>query len=70
MMIEPSVNKLTRKMSAYMLVSMSAKRARQLVLGAAPLSNVRSTKEVTLAANEIAEGKIIARKRIEEDGCE
>lgn len=58
-MIEPSINDLMKKAdSRYTLVVETAKRARQLVDGSPKLSKVSSDKEVTIAINEIAEGKI------------
>ena len=38
---------------------MTAKRARQIAAGAIPLTKVNETSAVTLAANEIAEGKVV-----------
>ena len=58
-MIYPSINDLMKKAdSRYTLVVEAAKRARQLVDGSPKLSRVNSEKEVTIAINEIAEGKI------------
>lgn len=58
-MIYPSINELMKKSdSRYTLVVEASKRARQLVDGALKLSKVNSDKEVTIAINEIAEGKI------------
>ncbi len=58
-MIYPSINDLMKKAdSRYTLVVETAKRARQLVDGSPKLSRVNSEKEVTIAINEIAEGKI------------
>jgi DNA-directed RNA polymerase subunit omega len=58
-MIYPSINELMRTTdSRYTLVVETAKRARQLVDGSPKLSKVNSEKEVTIAINEIAEGKI------------
>lgn len=59
MMIYPPVTELVKKTgSRYALVVETAKRARQLVDGSAPLSVVDSNKEVTMAVNEIYEDKI------------
>ncbi len=61
MMIYPPITELVDKTgSRYTLVIETAKRARQLVGGAQPLSNVKSAKEVTIAVNEIYEGKVEA----------
>lgn len=58
-MIYPSINELMKTAdSRYTLVVEAAKRARQLVDGSPKLSKVNSEKEVTIAINEIAEGKI------------
>ncbi len=58
-MIYPSINDLMKTTdSRYTLVVEAAKRARQLVDGSPKLSKVNSEKEVTIAINEIAEGKI------------
>lgn len=59
MMIYPPVTELVKKTgSRYALVVETAKRARQLVDGSLPLSTVDTTKEVTMAVNEIYEDKI------------
>lgn len=61
MMIYPPITELVDKTgSRYTLVIETAKRARQLVSGAQALSNVKATKEVTIAVNEIYEGKVEA----------
>lgn len=59
MMIYPPITELVKKTgSRYTLVIETAKRARQLSLGAVPLTNVDSNKDVTVAVNEVYEGKI------------
>ncbi len=59
MMIYPPITKLVEKTgSRYLLVVETAKRARQLVDGAQAMSDVDSNKEVTVAVNEIYDGKI------------
>ena len=61
MMIYPPISELVEKTgSRYTLVIETAKRARQLVSGAPSLSDVKTSKEVTMAVNEIYEGKIEA----------
>lgn len=61
MMIYPPITELVDKTgSKYTLVIETAKRARQLVSGALALSDVKSSKEVTIAVNEIYEGKVEA----------
>lgn len=59
MMIYPPIVELVKKAgSRYTLVIETARRARQISQGATPLIQTKSTKEVTIAANEIYEGKI------------
>ena len=53
MMVKPSVSELLEK-----LVVVTSKRARQLAEGAEPLTNKKEHSKVTLAAQEIAEGKV------------
>ena len=61
MMIYPPIAKLVKKTgSRYTLVIETAKRARQLVAGAPALVDVNTNKEVTIAVNEIYEGKVEA----------
>lgn len=61
MMIYPPIAKLVEKTgSRYTLVIETAKRARQLVAGAPALVDVNTNKEVTVAVNEIYEGKVEA----------
>lgn len=61
-MVTPSINTLLQKMdSRYALVVLAAKRARQLMEDESLLKsdeNMRSSKSVTNALEEIAEGKI------------
>jgi len=58
-MIEPSINKLMEKVdSRYTLVVAVAKRARQLTDGSEKLTHINSDKPVTVATNELCEGKI------------
>ena len=55
-MLYPSINLLRSKVdSSYTLVIMAAKRARDLIDGKPQLTEVESSKPVTLATNEIAE---------------
>ena len=61
MMTKPSVAELLEKVdNRYLLVIATAKRARQIAAGALPLTKVEARSTVTLAANEIAEGKVRA----------
>lgn len=58
-MVNPSTDYLMTKVdSRYGLVVCGAKRARQLLDGAEPQAELQSTKNVTNALEEIAEGKI------------
>lgn len=58
-MIEPSVVSLLKNIdNRYTLVVMTGIRSRQLIDGATPLVNVDSSKPVTVAINEINQGKL------------
>ena len=60
MMVKPSVNELLKKVdNRYTLVIMTSKRARQISAGMKPKTNVKEESPVTLAVNEIAEGKVV-----------
>ena len=57
--VKPSVNELLEKAdNRYELVIATARRARQIAEGAESKTNVKEESPVTLAANEIAEGKV------------
>ena len=59
-MIAPPLTALASKAnSRYSLVIATAKRARQIADGDEPLVSCESKKPVTIALNEIADGKII-----------
>ena len=59
MIVKPTVTELLKKSkNRYELVIATSKRARQISLGDAPLTKVKEESPVTLAANEIAEGKV------------
>ena len=61
MMIYPPITELVKKTgSRYALVIETAKRTRQLVEGAQKLSEVKTSKDVTVAVNEIFENKVEA----------
>ncbi|MBR5155032.1 MAG: DNA-directed RNA polymerase subunit omega [Clostridia bacterium] len=67
-MIYPPITELVKKTgSRYALVIETAKRTRQLVEGAQKLSEVKTSKDVTVAVNEIFEEKVeaVAKKRTE-----
>ena len=59
MMVKPSVSELlTKSKNRYELVIATSKWARQIAAGAKVLTDVKEESPVTLAANEIAEGKV------------
>lgn len=59
MMVKPSVQELLEKVdNRYRLVIVTAKRARQIANGDICMTRVKEKSPVTLAANEIAEGKV------------
>ena len=59
MMVKPSVQELLEKVdNRYRLVVVTAKRARQIANGDICMTKVKEKSTVTLAANEIAEGKV------------
>lgn len=59
MMVQPTVTELLKKVdNRYKLVVVTSKRARQLSQGATPLTKKQEESTVTLAADEIAEGKV------------
>lgn len=74
MMVKPSVTELLEKMdNRYELVVATAKRARQLSKGDKALTDKKEASTVTLAADEIAEGKVTLQenpKEIEENEAE
>ena len=57
-MIYPSMDKLENWGSKYALVTLAAKRAKQLKSGAPPLVDTDSRNPLTVALEEIAAGKI------------
>ena len=60
MMVEPTVTDLLKKVEdRYSLVIVSSRRARQIAAGSQVLTKVNEESSVTLAANEIAEGKVV-----------
>ena len=60
MIVKPSVNELLKKVdNRYSLVVMVSKRARQIAAGQEAMTNVKEESPVTLAVNEIAEGKVV-----------
>ncbi|MBP3464475.1 MAG: DNA-directed RNA polymerase subunit omega [Clostridia bacterium] len=66
-MVKPTVNELLEKVNdRYKLVIVTSKRARQLAEGAEPLTDKKEESMVTLAAQEIAEGKVSIDQESEE----
>lgn len=58
-MLYPSINDLLKKVdSRYTLVMLVSKRARQLVEGQNPLTEVKTNKPVSIAVQEISDDKI------------
>ena len=61
MMIYPPISELVKKTgSRYTLVIETARRARQLAQGATPLATAKNNKNISIAINEIYQGKISA----------
>lgn len=60
MIVKPTVAELLEKVgdNRYSLVIMTAKRARQIANGDPVKTNAKDRSVVTLAADEIAEGKV------------
>ncbi len=59
MIIKPTVTELLEKIdNRFELVILVSKRARQISEGELPLTKVKEKSVVTIAANEIAEGKV------------
>ena len=73
MMLYPAMNKLTSYVpNRYMLVNVVARRARQIAETAEEMGEPLDEKPVTLAINEVADGKLDATKMdltIEEDNA-
>ena len=72
MIIKPSVTELlTKAKNRYELVIATSKRARQIAAGDEPLIKIKDKSPVTIAANEIAEGKVnIIREGEQEENTE
>ena len=68
MIVKPTVAELlTKAKNRYELVIATARRARQIAAGAEILTNVNEESAVTLAANEISEGKVQIIEEPEEE---
>lgn len=58
-MINPSIVDLLKRVdNRYTLITITAKRARQLIEGSEPMVDIKSTKPVTIAINEIDKGLV------------
>ena len=67
MMVKPTKAELLEKTdSKFRLVIATAKRARQIAYGHEKLVNTKEEAPVTIAANEIAEGKVEIETQSEE----
>ena len=63
MMVKPTVKDLLQKVdNRFELVVATAKRARQIAEGDNVLVNTKEEAPVTIAANEIAEGKVTVKE--------
>ena len=59
MIVKPSVAELLKKSkNRFELVIATSKRARKIAMGSEPLVDTLEESPVTIAANEIAEGKV------------
>ncbi len=64
MLVKPTVLELLTKVdNRFELVTMTAKRARQISAGSIPLTKKEEPSAVSLAADEIYEGKIVATEK-------
>ena len=68
MIVKPTVSELLEEVgdNRYSLEIMTAKRARQIASGATVKTDAKDRSVVTLAANEIAEGKVKKVEEVEE----
>ncbi len=67
-MLYPAMNKLTEYIpNRYMMVNVVARRARQIAAEAEMTEEHLPEKPVTMAINEVAEGKYVSDPLIEED---
>ena len=63
MLIKPTLESLMKKVdSKYTLVTLAAKRARELTDGDEPLVDVETTRVVSIAMEELDQGKITYEK--------
>ena len=63
MIVKPTINELLEKInSRFDLVIAVSRRARQLSNGSIPLINEKEESNVTMAAHEVAEGKVVVEE--------
>ena len=68
MIVKPTVNELLQNVeNRYALVIATSKRAREISKGEKPLIETDEKSSVTIAANEIAENKVLVEKADSED---
>ena len=71
MIVKPTVNELLKYAeNRYALVIEASKRARQISKGSQKLTDIDERSPVTIAANEIAEGKVTIINEKKEEGDE
>ena len=71
MIVKPTVTELLEKaQNRYELVIATSKRARQIAMGDETLTNSKEESPVTLAAIELAEGKVAIEREGEENNQE
>ena len=68
-MINPSIMDLLNKVDdRYSLVTITSKRARQIIDGSQILINTKSKKALTIAINEVYEGEVGYENTFEKEG--
>lgn len=71
MIVKPTVNELLEYAeNRYALVIAASRRARQIAKGDTALTDISDKSPVTIAANEIAEGKVSINKQENEQNEE
>lgn len=66
MIVKPTVNELLKHVeNRYALVIATSRRAREIAKGDEPLTKIEDKSPVTIAANEIAEGKVLVVEKEE-----
>ena len=68
MMIDPPIGELLKKVDCrYTLAVEAAKRAREIIGGAAPLIDTKETKPLSIAIEEINRGLLTYRRNLEDE---